>query len=256
MAIKQDFLLGTKVGDFSIQVVKCHSSNFRTKLTNRSIEYAVIHYTGNTKDTAINNCKYYEGKNREASAHFFVDENSIYQSVSLKNVAWHCGSSKGYKGACTNDNSIGIEMCCSGNYMVSAKTQDNTIQLLLYIWGQQGWGINDVEKRLWRHYDCVKSNKKCPAQFVNNPAEWENFKNKLINALKKKEKAQKVNLQQYGSFFENIDRLAYIPMNNPKGETVTAAAGTAEWNGRRPDAICNAELFNMTTYAPSSGVVS
>ena len=38
----------------------------------------------------------------------------------------------------------------------------------------------------------------------------------------KKEKAQKVNLQQYGSFFENIDRLAYIPMNNPKGETVTA----------------------------------
>ena len=147
-------------------------------------------------------------------------------------------------------------MCCSGNYLVSTKTQDNTLQLILYIWNQQGWTVNDVDTRLVRHYDCVQSNKKCPAQFVNNPTEWTNFKNKLKALLEKQETASKVNLQQYGAYFNNIDRLAYIPMKNSKGETVSEAASSTKWNGRSPDAICNAELFNMSTYLASSGVVN
>ena len=99
-------------------------------------------------------------------------------------------------------------MCCSGNYLVSMKTQDLTIKLIAYLWKELGWKVEDVETRLVRHYDCVLSNKKCPAQFVNNPAEWTNFKNKL----KKELGGSKVKIQQYGSYFNNIDRIAYIPM--------------------------------------------
>jgi GH25 family lysozyme M1 (1,4-beta-N-acetylmuramidase) len=55
---------------------------------------------------------------------------------------------------------------------------------------------------------------------------------------------------------DKIEHLAYIPMNGKKGETLTSAAKRAQWNGRYPDVICNAELFNMSTYKPASAVVS
>jgi hypothetical protein len=74
--------------------------------------------------------------------------------------------------------------------------------------------------------------------------------------LNNKNTAKKIKLQQFGAYFKNIDRIAYIPMKNSKGETVSEAAGTTEWNGRRPDGIINAELFSMSTYAASSGVVA
>ena len=42
-----------------------------------NIQYIVIHYTGNKGDTAKNNADYFYGGNRQASAHYFVDDNSI-----------------------------------------------------------------------------------------------------------------------------------------------------------------------------------
>lgn len=62
-----------------------------------------------------------------------------------------------------------------------------------------------------------------------------------------------VKLQRWGCTFDNLDRIAYIPMYGWHGETVSAAARRVKWNGRAPSCICNAELFNMHTYAPSSG---
>lgn len=56
--------------------------------------------------------------------------------------------------------------------------------------------------------------------------------------------------------FDQIERIEYSPMNGKRGETVTNASKRVMWNNRYPDIIINAELFNMTTYAPSSGVVS
>ena len=51
------------------------------KGNNRKIEYIVIHYTGNNGDTSYNNAMYFKDINRNASAHYFVDENEIYQVV-------------------------------------------------------------------------------------------------------------------------------------------------------------------------------
>lgn len=64
------------------------------------------------------------------------------------------------------------------------------------------------------------------------------------------------NLQQYGTPFSNIEHVQHVLMNGKRGETVSQAARRVKWNGRAPDAIINAELFNRYTYKLSSGLVS
>ena len=99
--------------------IKCNSTNYQMT-SKRKVDYIVVHYTGNSEDIAVNNAKFFQDANRKASAHFFVDDTSIYQSIDLKDSAWHCGSSNYRHARCRNLNSIGIEMCCTaGNYMVS-----------------------------------------------------------------------------------------------------------------------------------------
>ena len=66
-------------------------SNY-TKKENRNIEYIVVHYTANDGDKAQGNGYYFAQPNRNASAHYFVDENEIVRSVKDKDIAWHCGA--------------------------------------------------------------------------------------------------------------------------------------------------------------------
>ena len=46
---------------------QCHTSNCYT-YRNGDIKYIVIHFTSNNGDTALNNCNYFSGANRGASA--------------------------------------------------------------------------------------------------------------------------------------------------------------------------------------------
>ena len=55
--------------------------------------------------------------------------------------------------------------------------------------------------------------------------------------------------------FDKIDRIEYVSSGATYGETVSSAAKSVKWNNRSPDIITNAELFNMTTYKPSTSVV-
>ena len=59
---------------------QCHPSNCYT-YRNDDILFIVIHFTGNNGDTALNNCNYFSGANRGASAHYFIGDDGIYQSV-------------------------------------------------------------------------------------------------------------------------------------------------------------------------------
>lgn len=162
--------------------LKCNSDNYNN-CASRDVEFIVMHYTGNKKDTAKNNANYFTSPNREASAHFFVDDSNIYQSVELRDKAWHCGTSKTYYHAnCRNSNSIGIEMCCTdGNYKISTKTQQNAAFLCARLCKTFGITAAQVDTYVLRHYDVTHKN--CPAQMVSDTNEWRTFKIMVKNIL-------------------------------------------------------------------------
>lgn len=137
-----------------------------------NIRYLVIHDVG-TRSTAKNNVDYFSGGNRNASAHYFVDDGSIWQSVEESNSAWHVGDGEGKYGI-ANSNSIGIEMCLP-NSTVTAKTEQNTIELVRDLMKKYGIPLD----RVVRHYDASRKN--CPAQFNLDKkwTRWHQFKAKL-----------------------------------------------------------------------------
>ena len=141
------------------------------------IKYIVIHYTGNNGDTALANTNYFKSC-RGASAHYFVDENSIYQSVEDKNIAWHCGASVYYHPVCRNHNSIGVELCSykdsKGNFAFKDKTVENALWLVRELMAKYGIPAVNVV----RHYDVT--HKICPEPYVRDVKAWENFKARLI----------------------------------------------------------------------------
>jgi N-acetylmuramoyl-L-alanine amidase CwlA len=161
---------------------KAHSSNYGNN-SSRTVNYIVMHYTGNVKDAASANANYFQGANRQASAHFFVDNTSIYQSVELRDTAWHCGGYSYYHKYCRNSNAFGIEMCCTaGNYKVSDKTIKNSAHLCAYLCKMLGISAKEVDTYVLRHYDIT--HKKCPAQMANSASDpdWIAFK-KQVKAL-------------------------------------------------------------------------
>lgn len=155
-----------------------HKSNYGGTRSVGDIKYIVIHYTGNNGDTAANNCKYFQGANRNASAHYFVDGGTyVYNSVPVKSVAWSVGGfysrSNGagaYYQKCTNANSISIEMCnCVRS--VPDKVFDQTVELTKYL--MEKYDI--PASRVIRHWDV--NGKSCPGRWTGkNNSGWEKFK--------------------------------------------------------------------------------
>lgn len=162
-------------------------SNYGSYRSTSKIKYIVIHYTANDGDTDESNAKYFKRKNIKASAHYFVDDDSVTISVPDTYIAWSVGGSryanykitggaKYYKIA-TNENTLNIEMCDTiknGKHDVSEKTLANTIQLVKTLMNKYHIPLSNVI----RHFDVT--GKSCPSYFVNNIS-WNNFKNRLIN---------------------------------------------------------------------------
>lgn len=145
----------------------------RTVKSNRDIEYIVVHYTGNVGDTAYNNTKYFKSEYRGSSAHYFVDEDSIWQCVEDKDVAWHCGTQgKYYHKECRNANAIGVEMCNSVGRNLTV--EKNTAELVRHLMDKYDVDIDHVV----RHYDVTL--KDCPKTFLDNSV-WEKFKLQVMN---------------------------------------------------------------------------
>ena len=66
--------------------------NYNKSPRNQKPKYIVIHSTGNTNDTALNNWNYFNGGNRGASADWFVDDNNAVQIIDTDYYySWHCG---------------------------------------------------------------------------------------------------------------------------------------------------------------------
>lgn len=54
--------------------------------------------------------------------------------------------------------------------------------------------------------------------------------------------------------FSCIAHAEHIKMNMPNGETIDSVSNRVKWNGKSPDIIINAELYNLRDMTPASGV--
>lgn len=163
-----------------MEFIACNADNYRAGRT-QPVRYIVMHYTANDGDTAENNCDYYHRVGGlQASAHYFVDEYGVMQSVLEGDTAWHCGARAYWHPECRNANSIGIEMCsrkrADGSYYIKQETVANAAALARDI--MQRYGI-DTDHVL-RHYDVT--GKRCPMPWVDDPAQWDEFKASLSPA--------------------------------------------------------------------------
>lgn len=167
-------------------------SNYNYKKGDASrIQYIVIHYTGGF-GTAKDNCRYFAGGDRKASAHYFVGyEGEIWQSVEDRNIAWHCGAKKYRHPDCRNGNSIGIELCVRKRNQDSKSAEDQdwyfedvtveaAVELTRYLMKK----YNVPASRVLRHYDVT--GKVCPAPYVHNTTQhtWKEFQ----TAISRKER--------------------------------------------------------------------
>lgn len=185
----------------NIPFLQANSSNFYSGRGGNSIRYIVMHYTANNGDTAMNNAQYFHNNSVQASAHYFVDENSVVQSVRDSDGAWHCGgplesSHHPLHNICMNRNSLGVEMCSDivgGKYTITQQTVDRTVELVRWLMDKYGIDVDHVV----RHYDVT--GKDCPEPWVRDESLWRKFKARLtakdpieeeIKAMTDKEFAQ------------------------------------------------------------------
>lgn len=149
-------------------IEELHGSYNRQRRTSK-VSYILVHYVGagtSAAGSANANCRYFAGGNRNASAHYFIDDASIWEYADPEQWAtWHCGDGKGKYGI-TNQNSIGIEVCNNGGAFTDAEI-DRLTWLVQKLMAQFGVDADHVK----RHYDA--SRKMCPLYYVQNPSEWD-----------------------------------------------------------------------------------
>jgi N-acetylmuramoyl-L-alanine amidase CwlA len=209
------------------------------------IKYIVIHYVG-AVSSARNNCIYFSGGNRNASAHYFVDS-QIWQCIPDSKAAWHCGG--GYQdtgtamnggnrgaqfhGKCTNSNSIGIELCChrvNGRVVPTPTAIKTAAPLVKYLMKK----YDIPASRVIRHFDVT--GKICPNGYISKDA-WAGLKKTLTGSTQtaKKDKAST------GPFKVSIDA---TDLNIRKGPG-TNYAKTGKYTGKG--------TFTITDVKPGKG---
>lgn len=205
------YILKTKIAN---------KSNYGSRRSTSKIKYIVIHYTGNDGDSDEANANYFKNNIVKASAHYFVDDNSVTQSVPDNYIAWSVGGSKypGTNGAkyyqkCNNTNSISVELCDSvknGAVYPTTKTINNAIALVKKLMSK----YNIPKERVIRHYDVT--GKSCPAYWcgtAHKNSKWKTaFWNKLSDEKKEetiKEEATKPTKKTYSGAFPTLPGRGY-----------------------------------------------
>lgn len=161
-------------------------SNYGKQRETSSIKYIVVHYTGNDGDKSWNNANYFAThSNLKASAHYFVDDNYIYQSVPDNYIAYSVGdkTTGRLKKVANNSNTLNVELCDTeknGVYNVTDTTKTRAIELVAFLMYTYNISIDNVI----RHYDIT--GKHCPSYWVDDK-KWESeFKQPLLVQYNKK----------------------------------------------------------------------
>lgn len=166
-----------------------HRANYGPKRVLSRIKYIVIHYTANDGDSDEGNTNFFQNNIKYASAHYFVDGDSITQSVPDDYIAYSVGGNKyadcnktgggKFYGQCTNTNSISIELCDevrNGKSDFTTATIENAVELVKDLMKKYNVDIS----RVIRHFDVV--GKLCPKPFVDDTTKWNKFKNMIIES--------------------------------------------------------------------------
>lgn len=217
------------------------SGNYGGSRNASQIRYLVYHYTGNDGDKAANNAAYFQNNIVKASAHYFVDDTTVYLSVPELKVAWAVGGSKYANadktgggtmyGVINNTNSISIEMCDTirnGVYQASEATLANAAALGRALMKKYGIPIENV----YRHFDVT--GKHCPSYLVN-AQKWAEFKERLEDDMD-------IEALTDGQLIRLAERIQAALGKRPLGETLApelqeaVAAGITD--GSNPNAFC------------------
>ena len=183
-------------------LLKVNSEAKKTTLSiNRKIEYIVIHYTAGVTSkpgSAVPVANYFRDTEAEVSSDFVVDDAIVVQfNPDLQNrYAWHCGHRKeeesrsGILALCTNQNSIGVEICsenrkrqitypCDEAYYFTEAVLKNAAVLVRSLMEAYDIDISHVV----RHYDVT--GKECPGVrgwfgTADESSEWLKFKDRAV----------------------------------------------------------------------------
>ncbi len=142
-----------------------------------SLDKIVVHYLGNPQTTAQQNHDYFESlKNQEDDDPDGVSMSANYV-IGLEGEIIHCvpDDEVAYASNQMNSYSLSIENCHpdeTGKF--TDETYESLVKLVAYLTDQHGLGRDDII----RHYDVTE--KDCPKYFVENPEEWERFKDDVM----------------------------------------------------------------------------
>ena len=137
----------------------------------------VIHYTANPGSTAQQNRDYFNGlkdsHETEASSNFIVGlDGEIIQCVPTWEIAYASNE--------RNADTVSIECC---HLDESGRFTDDTYRSLVQLTAWLCTKFDLTEDDVIRHYDVT--GKICPKYFVDNPDEWDAFKDNVGKAIAK-----------------------------------------------------------------------
>lgn len=175
---------------YTLKTNLAHKSNYGGTRTASTIKYIVIHYTANDGDHDESNARYFRNNIVKTSAHYFVDDDSVTQSVPDLSLAYAVGGKKwsdcsktgGGKlyGKVTNKNSLSIELCDTqknGKLAATEATMANAAELCRMLMKKYKVDADHVV----RHFDVT--GKHCPAYFMDSK-KWASFKARLTEQKK------------------------------------------------------------------------
>lgn len=220
------------------------SGNYGGSRTAAQIKYLVFHYTGNDGDKAANNASYFQNNIVKASAHYFVDDTTVYQSVPDLKVAWAVGGSKYANadatgggtmyGVITNTNSISIEMCDTirnGVYQASEATLRNAAELGLALMKKYNIPLRNV----YRHFDVT--GKHCPSYLIS-ATKWQQFKSRMEDTMSVEDLTE----EELVRLAERIQAaLGNQPASSTLAPEVASAVASGITDGSKPKAFTTRE---------------
>lgn len=143
-----------------------------------AIKFIVIHDTANDSRgaDAMAHYRYLQHTTRVGSAHYYVDDEQIVQTIDDSVVAWAVGDTWARKNRTrddvTNYNSVSVELCINEG-IDKAKAYQNLLWLTRYL-------MQKYHPEVIRHFDAT--GKPCPRSWqANNWSQWWQFKKELIN---------------------------------------------------------------------------